>query len=313
VSARVLVSTTTFGLEDPAPLDRLRRLGFDVSLNPHGRRLKPEEAADLLKDVDGVIAGTEKLTAEVLRAAPRLKVISRCGGGLDNVDLAAAEAGGVRVYNTPEAPRQAVAELAMALILAALRRVPAADARLRAGVWKPEMGRLLFGKTLGIVGLGGVGRRVAEMAAPFRARVLAAEKFPDKAFVRRHKIRLVSFRALMKSADVVTLHVTLDAGTRRLVGREALALMKPGAVLVNTARGELVDSAALAEALKAGRLGGAGLDVFDTEPYEGPLRELPNVVLTPHMGSYATEARVAMEAAAVKNLLAGFKAAGVKP
>ena len=217
------------------------------------------------------------------------------------------------MYNTPEAPRQAVAELTMALILSALRRVPAADARLRAGLWKPEMGRLLFGKTVGVVGLGGVGRRMVEMVKPFQVRLLAVEKFPDRAFVRRHKVRLTSLPALLKAADVVTLHLTLDKDTRNLMDARTLGLMKPGAVLVNTARGELVDSAALADALREKRLGGAGLDVFDVEPYEGPLRELPNVVLTPHMGSYATEARVAMEAAAVKNLLAGFKAAGVKP
>jgi D-3-phosphoglycerate dehydrogenase len=303
----VLVSTSTFGTEDPAPLSRLRRAGFRVKLNPHGRRLTPEESRELLRDADGVIAGTERLTADVLSAAPRLKVLSRCGAGLDNVDLEAARRLGIVVRNAPAAPREAVAELALALILAALRRIPQSDGRLRRGEWKPVMGNLLRGKTVGIVGMGGVGRRLVELLEPFDVRILAVESRPDRAYLRLSGVRLVSLPALLASSDVVSLHVTLDAATRGMIGARALRRMRPQAVLVNTARGELVDERALVEALRRGRLGGAALDVYAKEPYRGPLTRLPNVILTPHMGSYAREARVRMESDAVENLLDAFR------
>ncbi len=300
----VAVSVSSFGAEDEAPLELLREAGARVVPNPHGRKLSEAEAAELLSDADGVIAGTEPLTADVIAGAPRLRVISRVGAGLENVDLDAAEQRGVAVRNTPEAVTDAVAELTLAGILAVLRKVPAMDSELRTGEWRRQMGGLLKGRTVGIVGCGRVGRRVAELLAPFGANVIACDPAPDSAAVSATGAELVEPEALFAAADIVTLHAS--GGASPLIGAEQLAKMKPGAILANAARGDLVDENALVQALEEGRLGGAYLDTFSEEPYEGPLRGLANVVLTPHAGSYAREARIQMETEAVQNLLAAL-------
>jgi D-3-phosphoglycerate dehydrogenase len=300
---KTLISTSSFGQEDPEPLAKLERAGIRFQLNPYGRTLTEAEAAELLRDVDGVLAGTEPLTAEVLLGARRLKVISRVGSGLENVDLEAARRLGIVVTSTPEAPVDAVAELTLAGILSLLRKLPQMDQALRAGHWRKQMGSLLTGKTVGLVGLGRIGRRLAELLAPFRVRLLAHDIRPPLEWALERGIQMVGLEHLLASADVVSLHATRERGAGYLLGRGELGLLKPGAILVNTARGGLVDEEALAQALERGALAGAYLDTFEREPYSGPLLRLPNVLLTPHVGSYAREARIAMELEAVDNLL----------
>jgi D-3-phosphoglycerate dehydrogenase / 2-oxoglutarate reductase len=256
-----------------------------------------------MQDVHGLIAGTESLNSQILRNANCLKVISRCGVGLDNVDLTAAKELGIEVVSTPLAPTEAVAELTLGLMVALTRRVVEADRLMRQGSWKPLMGSLLEGKTLGIIGLGRNGKRLAELVQPLRMSLLAYEPFPDTAFVSRHQVRLVTLRELLTQADIVSLHVALTAETRHLIRRETLDLMKSNALVINTSRGEVVDEAALLEALEANRIGGAALDVYGEEPYQGPLTENNKIILTAHMGSYAKEARVQMESEAVDNLV----------
>ncbi len=302
--SRVLISTSSFGVHDRAPLDRLEAAGVDYRLNPHGRRLAPSETRELLRGAAGLIAGTERLDRAVLEAAPDLRVISRCGAGLDNVDLEVAAELGIAVRHTPEAHVEAVAELALAAILDLSRGLSAADRALRDGRWQRPPGRLLGGKTVGIVGLGRVGRRLVELLAPFRVRVLAHDPRPDPEFARRHQVRYLPLEELLAAADVVSLHLPAQPGGAPLLDRRRLAVMKPSALLINTARGGLVDEAALAEALDGGRLAGAHLDVFAEEPYDGPLRSCPAALLTPHLGGYAAEARSEMELQAVENLLA---------
>ena len=297
----VALSISSFGEADPEPLEDLRR-SVRVLDNPHGRKLNADEVADLLREADATIAGTEPLSAEVLEQAPRLKAISRVGVGLGNVDLDAAERFGIRVFSTPDAVTDAAAELALAGLLSVLRHVAAMDAELRAGRWTRRMGSLLRGKTVGIVGTGRIGCRVAALLAPFEVRLLGFDPGADAVRVDAAGIELVDLDELLGAADVVMLHA---AGNERIVDAGRIGLMKKGAVLVNAARGSLVDEAALRDALAGGRLGGAYIDTFETEPYEGPLRELDNVVLTPHAGSFAREARALMEREAVDNLL-GF-------
>jgi D-3-phosphoglycerate dehydrogenase / 2-oxoglutarate reductase len=294
--ARVALSVSSFGAAGPEPLDELRSAGVEILENPHGRKLSEDEVVELVREADGVIAGTEPLTEAVFEQCTRLRVISRVGVGMDNVDLAAAERRGIAVCNTPDAVTDAAAELALGGMLAALRHLSEMDAELRAGRWTRKMGSLLRGKTVGIVGLGRVGHRVAALLAPFEPRLLGHDVVQVDGFAGEQ----VSLDELLSQSDVVTLHVS---GGGTLIGPGELAAMKPGAVLVNAARGGLVDEAALHEALSEGRLGGAYLDVFAKEPYEGPLTELPNVLLTPHAGSYAREARALMEQEAVRNLL----------
>jgi D-3-phosphoglycerate dehydrogenase len=305
-SIRIFVSTSSFGSQGREPLSLLKGAGLQTRLNPLGRRVTPEELVRLAQGCVGLIAGTERIDRSTLAQLPDLRVISRCGAGLDTINLLAARERGIWVFNTPEAPVESVAELTLALMLGVLRRIGDANQTVHAGRWKPLMGRLLKGKTVGLIGLGRIGRRLAELLGPFRVRLLARDKFPDRKFAKRHGIRLVNLRNLIASSDVVSLHIPLEEETRGMIGPRELGAMKRGAVLLNTARGELVNTRALINALRSGYLAGAGLDVFEQEPYRGPLAACPNALLTCHMGSYAAETRAAMELQAVKNLLLGL-------
>ena len=299
----VAISVSTFGAADPAPRTLLAAAGAALVENPHGRTLKEPEVAELLRDADGLIAGTEPLTAAVLEGSPRLRAISRVGVGTDNVDLAAAARLGIAVFNTPDAVTQAAAELTLGGILSVLRHIHFMDRELREGRWTRKMGNLLSGKTVGIVGLGRVGKRVAGLLEPFGVERLGYDIFPDAAWAQEHGVTITPFHRLLERSDIVTIHTSKSPDVGPIFGAAELGLLKPGAVIVDTARGEVLDETALVEALGDGRLGGAYLDVFAQEPYDGPLRELPNVLLTPHAGSYAEEARLRMETEAVQQLL----------
>lgn len=306
----VLATTSSFAQDDAAPREALAAAGLEVRVNPFGRKLTEGEAIALLAEHKpiGLFAGVEPLTAKVLdAAAPHLKAISRCGVGLESVDLDAARRLGIPVYSTPDAPSPAVAELALAHMLAVLRRVPEADRALRAGTWKALQGRLLGGKTVGVVGLGRIGARVAALCAAFGCRVLGCDERPFSVA----GVEAVDLEALLRDSDIVTLHVPLLPATRGLIGAGRLAAMKKGSILINVSRGGLVDEAALCAALAAGQLSGAGLDVFDSEPYSGPLKSIDSVVLTAHMGSAAKECRGRMESEAAANLVNGLRGLGV--
>ena len=305
----VLITTWPFAAADRRPLLALRRAGCKV-IEPARRRQLKMTAAQVrqyLPLADGVIAGTELYDTAMLAAAgPRLKMISRVGIGVNNVNFRACARRGLEVAYTPGASTEAVAELALGLMLDCLRGVTRADAQVRAGQWTRFIGRELPGLTVGIIGLGRIGRRVAELLQPFGCRVLANDLVPDRAFARRHHVTLCTKLKIWRTADVVTLHVPLTPLTRGLAGAAALQKMKRGSILINPARGGLADERALAAALKRGPLAAAGLDVFAAEPYRGALAKLPNVVMTAHMGSCTGRSRVAMENGAVNNLLAFF-------
>ena len=299
---RVLVSTSSIG---EAALALLESAGLDVSLNPHGRKLTPEESRALLGEVTGLVAGTERLDAEVLAAAPKLRVISRVGTGMDAIDFEATAARGIEVYNTPDAHVDAVAELTLGGLLALLRGIAASDASIRAGGWQRPMGGLLRGRCVGLVGFGRVARRLAALLAPFEMTLLATDPAADPTEARAAGIELLAFDALLARADILSLHVPGQGG-RPLLDAAALQRLPRGAVLLNTARGDLVDEAALLAHLDADPDFSAYLDVFPEEPYRGPLASHPRVLLSGHIGSYAREARVLMERQAVEHLLHGL-------
>lgn len=302
----VLVTTSSFCAQDPKPRETLTSAGYAVVENPFKRKLTEDEVASLLAEHRpvGMIAGVEPLTGRVIDgAAAHLKAISRCGVGLDSVDLAAAERRGIPVLNTPEAPSPAVAELAIGLMLAVLRRIAESDRAVRAGQWKALPGRLLGARKVGVVGLGRIGSKVAALAAAFGAQVFACDR-ADVAFPIG--VRRLALDEMLPLVDVLSLHVPIDPGTRRLLDARRLALLPRGAIVINASRGGLIDEAALADALRSGALGGAGLDVFEQEPYAGPLKDLPQVVLTAHMGSAAEECRTRMEREAADNLVAAL-------
>ncbi|UOM37356.1 phosphoglycerate dehydrogenase [Acuticoccus sp. I52.16.1] len=301
--ATILTTTSSFKERDNETTRRLAAAGHRILFSPLGRRLGEDDAVALFAEHDpiGIVAGVEPLTDRVMAAAPSLKAIARCGTGLDSVDLEAARARGIVVSNTPGAPALAVAELAVGHILGALRRIAEADRLIREGNWTALSGGLLGARTVGIVGFGRIGQRVAELVTPFGGRLIAADPFAEAKAAANKGVELVALDTLLAEADVVTLHAA--PGTVRL-GAEELARCRAGAILVNTARGDLVDEGALLAALQAGRLAGAALDVFAEEPYAGPLAALPGVTMTAHMGSYAAESRSLQEREALDNLLA---------
>jgi D-3-phosphoglycerate dehydrogenase len=299
----VAVTTSSFGKEDPAPLQRLLAAGFEVRLNPHGRTLTTDEAKTHVAGAVGLIAGTEKLTGELLRSLPELRAISRVGTGVDNVDLATAMQLGIPVTNTPDAHVDAVAELALGGMLALMRGIPASDASIRVGGFHKPMGRLMRGKTVGMVGFGKVARSLARLLAPFGTTLLAVDPAPDESAATSVGVRYVELDELLASADVVSLHVPYSVSVHHLIGAPELGRMKPDALLVNTARGGLVDEAALLAHVEDHPRAGASLDTFEQEPYTGPLARVKNLVLTSHIGSYAREARIGMEIEAADNLL----------
>jgi D-3-phosphoglycerate dehydrogenase len=244
---------------------------------------------------------------ELFEHAPRLKLISILGTGTDNVDLAAAARRGITVTNTPGVGAPSVAELTLGLILAVARAIPLSDARLRQGTWQHVEGPELFGKTLGLLGLGAIGRRVAQMGRGLGMRVIAWSFSHDVERASALGVELVDRDEVFRQADVVSVHLRNTPEVRGLVGARELALMKPSAYLINTARGALVDTDALVAALRAGQLAGAGLDVFTEEPLpleRNPFRDLPNVVLTPHVGAVTHEANARSRAVPVDNIIA---------
>jgi D-3-phosphoglycerate dehydrogenase len=303
MSAKVLITTSSFG----QPKELVEKAGYAVALNPHKRKLTEAEVTALLAEHKpvGMIAGVEPLTAAVLEAAAsHLKVVSRCGVGLDSVDLAAASRLGIKVLSTPDAPSPAVAELAVALMLDCSRKVSEADRALRAGKWQALQGRLLGDKTVGVLGLGRIGSRVCRILSGFGCSVLGYDPAESAGVPGVDK---VSFDEVLAESDIVTLHLPITDGTRHLIDAQRLSKMKKGSILINCARGGLVDEKALADALASGQIAAAGLDCFENEPYTGPLTSLPNVVLTAHMGSAAQECRGRMENEAALNLLGGLK------
>jgi len=297
------------------PGPALDRLGREVDLEVWPGPGAPPRAAlrERAREADGLLCLlTDRVDAALLDAAPRLRVVSSCSAGLDHVDLASATARGIPVGHTPGVLAETTADLAMALLLAAARRVAEADRFVRAGAWTPErswepdllLGRDLNGATVGVIGLGEIGRAVARRLGGFGCRILgwtrSGRPVPG--------VEPISLAGLLAGSDFVTVHVARAPETERLLDAEALSAMKPGAILVNTSRGGIVDETALAERLRSGGLAAAGLDVFATEPVppDSPLLALENVVLAPHIGSASIRTRSRMAELAVENLRAGL-------
>jgi D-3-phosphoglycerate dehydrogenase / 2-oxoglutarate reductase len=304
--AKVLLATPTLaGLGGPF-LDLLRDAGFEAVYPRHRRPLTEEELLSELAGAAACIAGFEPYTRRVIQSCPELRVIARNGVGYDAVDVAAATERGIAVTITPGANHEAVAEHAFALMLVLARSVLSQDAALRGGEFRREIGVPLRGRTLGIVGLGRIGREVALRAAAFRMRLLACEPVPDARFVEQHGIALVPLDQLLAGADFVSLHLPLTRDTRHLIDARALGLMKPTAFLINTARGGVVNEADLVRALAGGRIAGAGLDVFTEEPPPPghPLTQLGNVICTAHTAGIDQQAREDMALLAAQSIVA---------
>ena len=302
---KILVTPKSLNSTQPiVAMDDLRAFADTLVFNETGHPLGPTELLPLLADVDGVLAGLDTYDERVLAGAPRLRVVSRYGAGCDNVDLAAASARNIVVTNTPGANAEAVADLAIGLMLSVARRIPLLHRAVQAGEWRVSRGVELYGKTLGIVGAGAIGRAVARRARGFSMRLLCHDPYVGDAAMAEEGMEAMALDELLRRSDVVSLHLPSTPQTFHLVGPGALGLMKPGVILVNTSRGELVDEEAVRGALVEGRLGGFGTDVYSVEPpTAGGLLSFDNVVTTPHTGAHTGEAVARMAELAVRNLI----------
>lgn len=319
MESRTVLITTSY-LEPDGDIRRvLERAGCTVTFSrPQDRGGDQGHLRTALRGAHAVIAGTEPFHADLIECAPGLGIIARTGVGYDNVDLRVAAGRGIKVCVTPGANKQSVAELTLGLLIDAARGIVTSARSVQAGTWAQTSGRELAGSTLGLVGLGAIGQAVATMARGVGMQVLAHDTEPDAAFVADRDIELCDLGELLRRSDFVSIHVALTPTSRNMIDRAALAMMKPGAYLVNTARGGIVDEIALADALTTGHLGGAALDVLETEPLskEHPLRSAPNVTITPHIAGATLEARARssqMAASQVIDFLEGRPVANLVP
>jgi D-3-phosphoglycerate dehydrogenase len=298
----VYIALSQFCEGDDSPRRALLDAGFFIEENRLGRRLRADELVKSVGSAAAIIAGVEPYDSATLEAFPSVRCISRVGVGVDAIDLEAARRLGIAVLNTPDEVAEPVAQITVGMILALARNFPEYGVTLRQGNWKRHTGFLLSEWTIGLVGFGRIGRAVERCLRPFGPKVLVS----DPALKQRDLpsgVELADFNSLLSRADLVSLHAMRAASEGPLMGTPQLERMKRGARLVNTARGYLVDEEALLRALESGHLAGAALDVFETEPYAGPLAKLPQVLSTPHIGTLTHASRRAMELKAAVNVI----------
>ena len=304
---RVLITPTPFAAFDQQPIEMLSSLGIDYVLNPLGRRPNEEQMVELVDGVDIIIAGTEPITDRVMASAPRLRLISRVGVGLDNIDLEAARRHSIAISHTPLAPVPAVAEMTIAFMLVLLRDLQVSNARMHEGEWHKVIGRRISEVTIGVVGVGPIGTMVLRyLSALGVSDVLLHDVNPDPCLadnVPGLTFEWVALDRLLAVSDVVTLHLPLTESTKNLVGFDELMSMKDDAVIINTSRGEILNEDDLYEVLARNHLSGAGIDVFEHEPYEGPLATVERCLLTSHMASATVGCRAQMELEATEEVI----------
>ncbi|HEE9562972.1 TPA: phosphoglycerate dehydrogenase [Campylobacter coli] len=300
---KVFISTHPFGETSKIPLELLDKNGFEVRINNRGRKITSKELSKDIGEAEVLIAGTEKITEEVLKNAPNLKLISRVGIGLDGIDFELCHKYDIRVAYTPDAPTMAVSELCVGLMLDLARKISFTDANLKQGVWNRHMGMLLYGKTIGIVGMGRIGKSLIKLLSSFNVSFKVCEPNPDFAFLKMYNVELTNKTKLLKESDVISLNLPLKKDTMNFLMLDDLKNMKKSSILINTARGGIINEDDLYIALKENLIAGAAVDVFEEEPYKGKLRELNNVVLTCHMGASTIESRTDMETQAVEEVV----------
>jgi D-3-phosphoglycerate dehydrogenase len=309
IMPKVLVTARSFRKMQGDHWQVLQEAGYEIVTPTQDQPLKEAEMIPLVGDVDAILVGNDAMTERVIAAAPRLKVVAKHGVGVDNVDVPAATRAGVIVTNTPGANQVAVAEMTVALIMALTRKLAYHDTVVKSGGWSRIIGTELAGKTVGLVGLGRIGKEVVLRLKGFQVKFLAYDVYQDKTFAEEHGVEFVTLEELLARSDIITLHAVLTAETQSLIGEKELASMKPSAYLVNTARGGLVDEQALSQALVEKRLAGAGLDVFaDEPPVNSPLLQLGDkVLLAPHLGAQTTETVMRMGRMAAENIVQVLK------
>ena len=306
---KILLAPSSFGVVSEKPMEELSVKGFDIVRNPYGRTLDSSELQSLLSDCVGVIAGTEDYNLSILKNSKNLKIISRLGVGIDNINLDYARKANINVTWCSTSPASSVAELVLGLFINLSRNLIQMHNNLKSGVWKKEMGILLTGKTVGLIGLGNIGKRFVEITQGFNFKYLAYDLHEDRKFSERYGVQYVNLESLLNESNFISIHLNNSEENTNFINEEKFGLMKQSPILVNTSRGNILDEEAIKTALIDKTISGLGLDVFKQEPYEPDKDFLKhnNVIFTPHIGSYAKEIREQMELEAVFNLLSFIK------
>lgn len=301
---KVLITTVPFGDKDRLPLDLLENAEIEYVINPLNKKLTEDQLAEIIRDFDVIIAGTEPITEKVMESAEKLKLISRVGIGLDSVDILAARKRGIKVSYTPDAPAPAVAELTVGLMLTLLCSVHVSNSQMHQGNWYRYFGRRLGEITVGIIGVGRIGTGVLKRLKGFGIlKILVNDIVPNPELDLGLNIQWVSKENIYQEADIISLHLPLTNLTKYLIKKEQIFQMKSDAILINTSRGGIINEQDLYEAMQSEHLSGAAIDVFEKEPYDGPLKEVERCLLTAHMGSMSVDCRKRMEIEATEEAI----------
>ena len=301
---KILITTVPFGQYDDYPIKLLEANNIDYDINPLGRRLKAEELAEMIPSYSILIAGTEPIDENVLRKALNLKLISRVGIGLDNIDLHSAKEKGIIVSYTPDAPAPAVGELAIGLMLSTLRHIHLSNMNIHQNIWQRYSGFRLSQSTVGIIGVGRIGAKVINHLQGFGCKkILVNDIDEDKVYPDFENVEFAEKEKIYREADIISLHLPLSVETANLITKDEISCMKNNTILINTSRGGIINENDLYEALKTHRLYAAAIDTFIDEPYSGKLIELDNCLLTSHMGSMTSDCRAAMEVQATEEVV----------
>jgi len=309
----ILISSRSFGKVDSEAVNLLKEEEVNVISNKTGKKLTEEQILNYIynNNIVGIVAGTEKISKKIIDSAKNLSVISRYGVGINNIDQKCAKKKGILVFNTPKSPSISVAELTLALILNLNKKITLLDKRLKNQNWEPELGHLLSNKTIGIIGLGRIGKKLVEFLSPFEVNTLVYDIKPNDIFISKWKLKKVSFKTLIKESDIISVHIPLSKKTKYLIDKKEISLMKKNAILINTSRGGIINEDALYNALKNKKIYGAAIDAFENEPNVGRLINLDNIILTPHIGTFTAETRKEMEIESINNLIYGLKKKGI--
>lgn len=299
----IFVALSTFAEHDPSLKDLLASSGFSYQIHSTGKRITREELLANTTNATVILAGVETYDDALFASLPKLKCIVRCGVGVDAIDLAAAKKRNITILNTPDVPTIAVAELALTLYLALSRNLRVQANKMGEKKWERLESHLLSGKTIGIIGFGRIGRKIAEFCKPFDVKFLVCDPFINKETITGKNIELVDKDTLLRNADIISIHASKTKGSELIIAGDDYAKMKKSASLVNLSRGGMIDEEGLIHALQSKHLAGAGLDVFKQEPYNGQLCDFENVILTPHSATATIETRNAMEAECVDKAL----------
>ncbi len=302
--ARILITTAPFGEQIRLPIDLLDQSGIEYLINPYGEKLNENQLIELVSDIDVIIAGTEQLNDRVLSYAKSLKFISRVGTGVDSVDLLSTRKRGIKVSHTPDAPGPAVAELTIGLMISLLRHIHISNDQIKNGVWSRFIGRRISELSIGIIGVGRIGKGVISRLSAFtNNRILVNDINPNLELNNYHNLEWVDKDKIYCESDIISLHIPLTKHTNNMIRSDELMKMKSDAIIINTSRGGIINESDLQEVLLSGHLSGAAVDAFNKEPYSGPLKNIENCLLTAHMGSMSIDCRAQMEREATEEAI----------